>query len=99
LASSGNTVGVRFVLSLVVLILAVVGAMAIRERARAGVLGRREAYGRPMSDWAGVTMFGVGAGLSALVAGIRWLAWMLIAAVVVESFLTLQSVRPKRGRG
>jgi hypothetical protein len=89
---------VRFVLSLVVLMLAVVSAMAIRERARPGILGRREAYGRPMSDWAGITAFGVGAGLSALVAGVRWLAWLLIAAVLVESFATLRSVRPKRGR-
>ena len=86
------------VLSLVVLIVTVVVAAAVRGRARAGILGRREAYGRPMSDWAGVTVLGLGAGLAALVAGVRWLAWLLMTAVLVESFVTLRSVRPKRQR-
>jgi hypothetical protein len=51
-----------------------------------------------MSDWAGVAALGAGAGLSALIAGFRWLAWILIGAVLVESLATLRSVRPKRDR-
>jgi hypothetical protein len=89
---------VRLALSLVVLMLVVAVAAALRTWARAGILGRREAYGRPMSDWAGVTALGIGAGLSALIAGVRWLAWILIGAVMAESVLTLRSVRPRRRR-
>ncbi len=88
----------RLALSLVVLMLVVAVAAAVRTRAGAGILGRREAYGRPMSDWAGVTVLGIGAGVSALIAGVRWLAWILIGAVMVESFVTLRSVRPRRRR-
>ena len=98
LPGCANTRGVRLALSLVVLMVVIAIAAAVRSRARAGILGRREAYGRAMSDWAGVTVLGIGAGLSALIAGVRWLAWILIGAVMVESVVTLRSVRPKRRR-
>jgi hypothetical protein len=51
-----------------------------------------------MSDWAGLTLLGIGAGLSALIAGAQSLAWILIGAVLVESLVTLRSVRPRRPR-
>jgi hypothetical protein len=86
----------RAVVTLVVLALTVAAASAVRIRSSSGILGRRQAYGYPMSDWAGLTVLGIGAGLAALVAGLRWLAWLLVLAVLVESFATLRSIRPKR---
>ncbi len=94
----GHNEPVRLLVSLVMLILAVAAAAETRNRAQFGVLGRRQAYGRPMSDWAGLTVLGVGAGFAALVAGVRWLAWSLIAAVLVQSWITVRAVRPKRRR-
>jgi hypothetical protein len=94
----GHNELVRLLVSFLLLILALAAAAEIRNRSQSGVLGRRQAYGRPMSDWAGLTAFGVGAGFAALVAGVRWLAWLLIAAVLAQSWITLRAVRPKRRR-
>ncbi|MGH9037934.1 MAG: hypothetical protein ACRD0O_19425, partial [Acidimicrobiia bacterium] len=55
---------------LVVVILALFAAAETRKRTRP-VLGRRTAFGRPLSDWAAVSVLGLGLGLAALVAG--WL--------------------------
>ena len=84
--------------SLVVIVLAVVAAAAARQKTATGVLGKREAYGRPMSDWAGVSVFGLGLGLAALVAGLDGLAFLLLAAVLLESYLTVSQVKPRRRR-
>lgn len=89
----------RILPGVIVLIVAVAVAAVGRARASGGVLGRLEAYGRPMSDWAGVSLLGLGAGLAAMVAGLPGLAWLLMAAVLVESFMTLRAVPPGRRRG
>ncbi len=84
--------------SLVVIVLAVVAAAAARQKTATGILGKREAYGRPMSDWAGVSVFGLGLGLAALVAGLNTLAFLLLGAVLLESYLTVSQVKPRRRR-
>ncbi|HEY3239366.1 MAG TPA: hypothetical protein VGL92_07380 [Acidimicrobiia bacterium] len=82
---------------LLVVALALVAAAEARKRTRP-VLGRRMAYGRPLSDWAAVSVLGLGLGLAALVAGLRSIAFLLLIAVLVESFATLQQFRPQRRR-
>lgn len=82
---------------LVVVILALVAAAETRKRTRP-VLGKRTVYGRPLSDWAAVSVLGLGLGLAALVAGLRSVAFLLLIAVMVESFATLSQVRPQRPR-
>ena len=79
-----------------IVVLTVVLAMAARNKTAAGVLGKREAYGRPMSDWAGLSVLGLGFGLAALAAGLRGLAFLLLAAVLLMSYLTMSQVRPRR---
>jgi len=82
--------------SLVVVVLAVAMAGLVRARTAAGLLGRREAFGRPMSDWAALSALGLGLGVAALVAGVPGLAFVLLAAVLVESYATVSQVRPRR---
>jgi hypothetical protein len=84
--------------TLVVVVLAVVAAALARTRTATGVLGKREAYGRPMSDWAGLSVLGLGLGLAALVAGLNALAFLLLGAVLLESYLTVSQVKPRRRR-
>ena len=82
--------------SLMVVVLAVAMAGLVRARTAAGLLGRREAFGRPMSDWAALSALGLGLGVAALVAGVPGLAFVLLAAVLVESYATVSQVRPRR---
>ena len=82
--------------SLVVVVVAVALAGLVRTKTAVGLLGRREAYGRPMSDWAALSALGLGLGLAALVAGVPNLAFLLLVAVLVESFATMRQVRPRR---
>ena len=82
--------------SLVVVVLAVALAGLVRAKTAGGLLGRREAYGRPMSDWAALSVLGLGLGLAALVAGVPGLAFLLVAGVLVESYATIRQVRPRR---
>jgi hypothetical protein len=84
--------------SLLVVVLAVAAAAFARQKTAAGVLGQREAYGRPLSDWAGVSVLGLGLGLAALVAGLNFLAFLLLGAVLFESYLTVSQVKPRRRR-
>ena len=84
--------------SLVIVLLALVAAALVRAKTAAGVLGKREAYGRPMSDWAAVSVLGLGLGLAALVAGLNTLAFLLLGAVLLESYLTVSQVKPRRRR-
>jgi hypothetical protein len=84
--------------TLVVVVLAVVAAALARAKTATGVLGKREAYGRPMSDWAGVSVLGLGLGLAALLAGLNGLAFLLLGAVLLESYLTVSQVKPRRRR-
>ena len=84
--------------SLVVIVLAVAAAAIVRQKLAGGILGKREAYGRPMSDWAGVSVLGLGSGLAALVAGLDKLAFLLLGAVLLESYLTVSQVKPRRRR-
>ena len=84
----------RIPAALVVLLVSVAVAALGRSRAAAGPLGRRQAYGRPISDWAGVSLLGLGAGLAVMTAGLPGVAWLLLAAVIALSFLTLKEVRP-----
>jgi 4-amino-4-deoxy-L-arabinose transferase-like glycosyltransferase len=86
------------VTSLVVILLAVAAAALARAKTATGVLGKREAYGRPMSDWAGVTVLGLGLGLAALFAGLNGLAFLLLGAVLLLSYLTVSQVKPRRRR-
>ena len=79
-----------------VVVLAVAMAGLVRARTAAGLLGRREAFGRPMSDWAALSALGLGLGVAALVAGVPGLAFVLLAAVLVESYATVSQVRPRR---
>lgn len=78
-----------------VVILALVAAAETRKRTRP-VLGKRSVYGRPLSDWAAVSVLGLGLGLAALLAGFRSLAFLLLIAVMIESFLTVSQVRFQR---
>lgn len=82
--------------SLVVVVLAVTLAGLVRAKTAASLLGRREAYGRPMNDWAALSVLGLGLGLAALAAGVPSLAFLLLAAVLVESYATISQVRPRR---
>jgi hypothetical protein len=82
--------------SVVVVVLAVAVAGSVRAKTAAGLLGRRESYGRPMSDWAALSVLGLGLGLAALVAGAPGLAFLLLAAVLVESYATVSRIRPRR---
>lgn len=82
---------------LVVVVLALVAAAEVRRRTRP-ILGKRTAYGRPLNDWAGVSVLGLGLGLAALISGVRQLAFLLLIAVMIESFLTVSQVRPQRRR-
>ena len=82
--------------SLMVVVLAVAMAGLVRAKTAAGLLGRREAFGRPMSDWAALSALGLGLGVAALVAGVPGLAFVLLAAVLVESYATVSQVRPRR---
>ena len=82
--------------TLLVVVLSVALAALARAKAAAGLLGRREAYGRPMSDWAAVSVLGLGLGLAALVAGAPGLGFLLLIAVLAESFATVRQVRPRR---
>jgi hypothetical protein len=84
-------------MSLLIAGLAVAAAADARRRTRP-VLGRREAYGRPMSDWAAVSVLGLGLGMAALIAGLRSIAFLLLIAVMIESFATLSQIRPPRRR-
>lgn len=81
---------------LLVVILAVAAAAGVRRKLGSGVLGRRQAYGRPLSDWAGLTALELGAGVAAFVAGVAWLAWFLFTAALLESFVVLRGVRFRR---
>jgi hypothetical protein len=87
---------VRPLAVLVVLALTVAVAAGVRSRMGSGILGYRYAYGRPLSDWAGLTAFGLGAGLAALVAGLPWLSRFFLIASLVESIIVLRAVRPPR---
>jgi len=49
-----------------------------------------------MSDWAALSVLGLGLGLAALVAGVPSLAFLLLVAVLVESYVTISQVRPRR---
>ena len=82
---------------LLVIILALVAAAETRKRTRP-VLGKRIVYGRPLSDWAAVSVLGLGLGVAALVAGLRSIAFLLLIAVMIESFVTVSQVRPQRRR-
>jgi flagellar biosynthesis component FlhA len=82
--------------SLVVVVLALAVAGLVRAKTAAGLLGRRESYGRPMSDWAALSVLGLGLGLAALVAGAPNVAFLLLAAVLAESYATIRQVRPRR---
>jgi 4-amino-4-deoxy-L-arabinose transferase-like glycosyltransferase len=84
--------------SLVVIIIAVALAALARAKTATGVLGKREAYGRPMSDWAGLSVLGLGLGLAALVAGYPSLGFLLLGAVLIESYATVSQIRPRRRR-
>ncbi len=84
--------------SLVVILLAVVLAALVRAKTAAGVLGKREAYGRPMSDWAAVSVFGLGLGLAVLIAGYPNLGFLVLGAVLIESYATVSQIRPRRRR-
>jgi hypothetical protein len=88
---------VRPLVILLVVVLAVVAAAEARKRTRP-LLGRHLAFGRPLSDWAAVSVLGLGLGLAALVAGLRPVAFLLLIAVLAESFATIQQVRPQRRR-
>lgn len=82
---------------LVVVILALFAAAEARRRTRP-VLGKRTAFGRPLNDWAAVSVLGLGLGVAALAAGYRSLAFLLLIAVMIESFATVSQVRPQRRR-
>jgi hypothetical protein len=82
---------------LLVAVLALAAAADARKRTRP-VLGKRTAYGRPLSDWAAVSVLGLGLGMAALIAGLRSIAFLLLIAVMIESFATLAQVRPQRRR-
>lgn len=86
----------RPAVSLLVLILAVAAAAGVRRKLGSGVVGRREAYGRPLSDWAGLTVLALGAGVAAFAAGVDWLAWVLLYATLLGSFVVLRRVRFRR---
>ncbi len=82
---------------LLVVVLALLAAAEARRRTRP-ILGKRPAYGRPLSDWAGISVLGLGLGLATLIAGFRQLAFLLLIAVMIESFLTVSQVRTPRRR-
>ena len=84
--------------SLVVVLLAVAVAALVRVKTATGVLGKREAYGQPMNDWAALSVLGLGLGLASLVAGLKILAFLLLGAVLLESYMTVSHVRPRRRR-
>jgi hypothetical protein len=84
--------------SLVVLVVAVALAALARAKTATGVLGKREAYGRPMSDWAAVSVLGLGLGLAVLIAGYPNIAFLLLGAVLIESYMTVSQIRPRRRR-
>ncbi|MGH9043157.1 MAG: hypothetical protein ACRDZ3_23345 [Acidimicrobiia bacterium] len=84
--------------SLIVIIVAAALAALARTKAASGILGKREAYGRPMSDWAAVSVFGLGLGFAALVAGINALAFLLLGGVLFLSYMTVSQVKPRRRR-
>ncbi|MDQ3947118.1 MAG: hypothetical protein M3357_18555 [Actinomycetota bacterium] len=87
----------RPLVTLLVVVLALAAAAMTRTRTRP-VLGRRTAYGRPLSDWAAVSVLGLGLGLAALIAGFRTLAFLLLIAVLIESYATVSQVRFQRRR-
>lgn len=84
--------------SLVVIVLAAVVAALARQKLASGILGKREAYARPLSDWAGVCILGLGLGLAFLVAGLNALAFLLLGAVLFLSYMTVSQVKPRRRR-
>ncbi len=84
--------------SVLVAVIALALAAVARQWAASGVLGRREAYGRPMSDWAGLSVLGLGLGFAALVAGVKLLAYLLLGGVLFMSYLTISQVKPRRRR-
>ncbi|MGH8993947.1 MAG: hypothetical protein ACRDZ7_20750 [Acidimicrobiia bacterium] len=85
--------------SVVIIMLAAVAVAALaRQKLASGVLGKREAYGRPMSDWAGASLLGLGLGLALLVAGLNALAFLTLGGVLFMSYLTVSQVKPRRRR-
>lgn len=84
--------------SLVVIVLAAVLATLARQKLTGGILGKREAYGRPMSDWAGVSILGLGLGFGFLLAGSSALAFLMLGAVLFVSYMTVSQVKPRRRR-
>ncbi|MGH8973627.1 MAG: hypothetical protein ACRD0C_10550 [Acidimicrobiia bacterium] len=84
--------------SLIVVLISAALAALVRARTATGVLGKREAYGRPMSDWAAVSVFGLGLGLAVLAAGYSSVAFLILGAVLIESYVTVSQIRPRRRR-